>query len=138
MRLERCTLCPPLTVEAYTSKIAAKRKMAISFSTANLQPTSLTANANPLSSDYVSLSPFRTMSSVGNHDTSTIATSTLDHPINIIDLENGKKSLKIEYLGKLSNSCRDMGQYGVYDIRFMMGYLTLIVLAVIAYVSLFR
>lgn len=78
------------------------------------------------------------MSSVSHHDTSTISTSTLDHPINIIDLENGKKSLKLEYLGKLSNSCRDMGQYGVNDMKLMMGYLALIVLAVIAYVTLFR
>jgi hypothetical protein len=67
-----------------------------------------------------------------NHDTS------LNYPIiDIESTENENNGLRAEYLSRITNSCRNMGQYGDFDIRWMAGYLVLIIVAIIAYVRLF-
>ena len=73
-------------------------------------------------------------------DVSTLSTnSTLNHPINdhLDSIENGY-GLRNEYMSKLTDSFRNKGQYGELDMRWMIGYLVLIVMAILAYLSLYR
>ena len=49
----------------------------------------------------------------------------------------GDNHLRTNYLSRLSDSCRSMGKYTDFDLRWMTGYLVLIILAIIAFVTLF-
>ena len=72
------------------------------------------------------------MLSTSNND----ATSALNQPINEVEsMENGN-GLRREYLSKLTNSCRNMGVYGDFDMNWMLGYLVLVIMAIAAYVML--
>lgn len=78
------------------------------------------------------------MTSTAKNDMSTLSTSSLNRPINDLDsIENGN-GLRNEYLSKLSDSCRNMGKYGNFEVHWMIGYVVLIVFAIAAYVSLYR
>lgn len=77
------------------------------------------------------------MASIDQNDVSTLSTSSINRPLNDLDsIENG--GLRTEYLSKLTDSCRNMGKYGIFDVKWMLGYLVLIAFAIAAYVCLYR
>lgn len=76
------------------------------------------------------------MMTTNNHDHLESGHNIInENPLDIPIYEND--NLRTNYLSKLSDSCRSLGKYTEFDLRWMVGYLALIILAIIAFVTLF-